>query len=254
MKLKLILLTAMTMVMGVEQSAGQNPRFGEEKFAYYWAIDKLISAKEPVFALGVEYKTPYRLSLSVDGGVGKYYNNNLFYFDDYRAKVTNSNVFRTSVHLKYFYKRKYSMRKLRRWQRRSAQGRKVKLRNLNNTRYYIGLQLSYYTRSYEAANGSYYDPNKTSILSFSLSSYSHAAIKSSRFRVGITNGIQRKLPNSRIYAELAISAGFQLQETGLFDVVPTLSSPSSFYNFSEDYYVGQNISPYIHFHLNLGLF
>lgn len=236
-------------LLGNNNAIAQTLKLKEDGFHYYWAIDKLISLRKPTFSFGAEYRTPGSLALSFDAGLGK---RHPIVTTEEKRVISHSIVLKTGLQLKYFYHKRYSKLRLRRWRRRTAKGKKVKIQNKKGQKYYFGLQLAFEPESYNIENYFYY----TGIgFSFRPIYFEKAAVKTEKFRIGLLNGFQKKIKDTNLYYELGFAIGFQIKSIQYFDIIPTAApSTSSFFFFlnEEDLVVGQQSFPYLHINLILG--
>lgn len=254
---KTILILCLTFTVGIAPILAQSPRFENENFNYYWSVDKIISLNEPIFSLGVEYKTPHRLSLAFDAGLGQHFSRpSTLYDENSNYKTSNWLVLKTNLQLKYFFRKKYSRRDLRKWRKRLAKGKKLRLQNPSYLKYFLGLHLGYNPESFLAENGSFY--NLTAPFSSPLSNYfSSASAKSARHRIGIVFGNQRQFNNKKGYFEFSTTIGLQWKDVQYFNIIPGVSPTASgiffFPFFTPDSYIGRRSVPYVHFNFIVGL-
>ncbi len=246
---KLTIILLLFLLIGNDKAMAQSPRFEQEGFVYYWALDKLISLREPQIALGVEYKTPHKLAFSFEAGLGGHK-----WPLPFNGIESTSNwvVLKTTAQLKYFYHKSYSKARIRRWRRQLRRGKLPKLKNRYNTKYFIGLQIAYNPESYYEKNGYYID--YTAAGSFTY--FEKAAINTTKFRLGFMAGRQIKFKSIKGYFELNIALGLQIKETRYFNVTPGVapSTTTFFPPFSENDLIGQYSLPYLHCGVTIGFY
>ncbi len=244
------------LLVGSGMLHAQSPRFEDEQFSYYWAMDKLVSLRTPMMAFGVEYKLPYRLSVAFEAGYsGRRHLKSGTLIEEIGREISKSFVLKTGIHLKYFFKKQYSDGELRRWRKRVAIGKKAFLQNRPGKKYYFGVNFTFKPESYLVKNGFYYAYNPT--LGFrSTFAFSSATVKSNRYRIGISYGRQKKFKSLKGYVETGVSLGLQMRDVEYFKVVPTIGAATGGFYFYEplDAYRGKLILPFLHFSFIVGFY
>ncbi len=261
MKLLQLLTVILFFFSGIELS-GQSPRFEQEGFNYYWNAGQLISLHTPVYAIGVEYKTDYRLSLAFDTGLGTFRSTgsdsqaSLFHRD-----VSNWVAMKSNVYLKYYRKFRYNKFKLNLWRKRNKKGKKTHLLNPPHFKNYFGLHIGHETNTYRTQDG-VYSAQMDNQGGRTLVYYKKAAVASVATKFGLMLGWQGRIKQHHRYVEVATIIGIRIDNVKYFNVENNQTPPtpgfsaflSSLFYRPIDFNEGRTTAPYTQVIINFGLF